>query len=187
MSAAVTSPPPKLLTAEEYAALPDDGLVTELVRGVVVEYPFCTGPHGYVCANIGSELWKHVRHHDLGRVMQRSGIITCRDPDCVRGPDVSFFSYSRLPRGPLPTGYPDVMPELVVEVVDSAQEWREVYAKIEEYHTAGVGLVVVADTERELVVLFRKGELGTQFRPSDELTLPGVFPDFRVPVRTLFE
>ena len=38
------------------------------------------------------------------------------DPDTVRGADVAFYSYSRMPRGPLPPGYLPVPPELVFEV-----------------------------------------------------------------------
>ena len=37
---------------------------------------------------------------DLGRVVTNdSGIVTQRDPDTVRGADVAYYSYARLPKG----------------------------------------------------------------------------------------
>ena len=41
-----------LLTAEQYAELPDDGRPTELVRGRIVETDMPNPRHGEVCANV---------------------------------------------------------------------------------------------------------------------------------------
>src|SRR5258707_14195736 len=90
------------LTAEEYALL-DNGQPTELVRGRIVPmnppYPW----HGYVCSKLSRILGNYVEEHDLGRVMSNdSGVVTERGPDTVRGADVAFYSYDRLPKGPIP-------------------------------------------------------------------------------------
>src|SRR5882672_3601531 len=101
----MSAAPERLLTAEEYWLLPDNGRPTELVRGRVVEMKVATPRHGYFCANIGCILGNFVAEHDLGRVMSNdSGVVTHRGPDTVRGADVCFYSYSRLPKGPLPEG-----------------------------------------------------------------------------------
>ena len=55
--------------------------------------------------------------HNLGHVVSNdSGVVTERDPDTVRGADVAFYSYGRVPPGPFPRGYLAVAPELVFEV-----------------------------------------------------------------------
>ena len=73
--------------------------------------------HGYYCGNICRILGNHVAANGLGRVMTNdSGIVTEREPDSVRGADVAFYSFTRLPRGLLPEGYLEVSPELVFEV-----------------------------------------------------------------------
>lgn len=93
----------KLLTVDEYSRLPDDGRKTELVRGRIVEVPPTYPYHGYVCGNVFRYVDQFVRERALGRVITNdTGVITERDPDTLRGADVAYYSYERLPRGPLP-------------------------------------------------------------------------------------
>ena len=48
---------------------------------------------------------------DLGHILiNDSGIITRRNPDSVRGADVFYISFIRMPRGTLPQSYLDVPP-----------------------------------------------------------------------------
>src|SRR5580704_4314992 len=112
----VTALTESLYTASQYAALPDNGKMTELVRGRIVEMPNPTPSHGYVCANISAALREFERSQQLGRVVSNgSGVKTEEGPDTVRGPDVAFYSFKRVPKGSLPTGYwPS--PEIVFEV-----------------------------------------------------------------------
>ena len=65
---------------------------------------------GQVCYNVAvSDGAIHADDHDLGHVLSNdSGVITERGPDTVRGADVCFYSYERVPKGPLPPGYLDV-------------------------------------------------------------------------------
>ena len=105
MATATLTPLPasvRLMTVEEYVALPDDGRLTELVRGRIVEMPSPKPAHGYVCVNVSSVLRSHVRSRKLGRVVSNdSGVITERDPDSMRGPDVAFYSFDVVPEGPV--------------------------------------------------------------------------------------
>ncbi len=103
----VTSAPAtrRLLNAAEYAQLPDRGIPTELVRGRVVEMNVPAPRHGEIGANITTLINPHVRGKGMGRVVSNDGgIVTERDPDTVRGGDVAYYSYARVPQGPLPAG-----------------------------------------------------------------------------------
>ena len=114
----------KLLTAEEYGRLPNDGRLTELVRGRIVEMnrPFTS--HGFYMNRIGYLLTQFVEEHRIGRiVVGDAGLVTQHDPDTVRGPDVAFYSYQRIPSGPLPDGYWPSSPELVVEIRSKTDRW----------------------------------------------------------------
>jgi Uma2 family endonuclease len=184
---ATLSPPPKLLTAEEYAAMPDDGRTTELVKGVIVEMPSPSSSHGYVCGNFAFQLNLYVRQRDLGRVVSNdSGVITERGPDTMRGVDVAYYSYDRVPRGPLPPGYWPA-PELVVEVRSPSDRTSVVMAKVSEYLAAGVRVVLVAWPEQTTIMAYSEEFFNRSFGAGEDLVLPELFPDFRVPVRTLFE
>ena len=124
---AVAHPPPSaktLLTVEEYVTLPDDGRRTELVNGEVIELPPPASDHGYVCGNVVGELRNYVLHRDLGRVVGNdSGVATTRAPDSLRGMDVGYYSFARVPKGPRPKGYWPA-PELIFEVKSPSDRTR---------------------------------------------------------------
>jgi len=82
---------PTFLTAEEYGRLPANGRLTELVRGRVVELTRRFTAHGFYLNQIGFWLSSFVQQHELGRVVGGgAGMVTQRNPDSVRGPDVAF-------------------------------------------------------------------------------------------------
>jgi Uma2 family endonuclease len=187
-TSAPTNTTERLLTAEEYLALPDDGRQTELVRGRVVEVPPANFRHGVLCNRIGRLIGNFVEDRNLGWVINNdAGVITRRDPDSVRGPDVAFFSYSRVPKGQTPEGYPSVAPELVFEVRSPSDRWSAISAKAGEYLNAGVLVVCVLDPETESIGVYTENEFPRRLTIGEELTLPEVLPDFRVPVRRFFE
>ena len=177
-----------LLTAEEFAELPDDGRLTELVRGVVVPMNMPAPRHGELCVRIIEVLLQYLANHPIGRLVSNdSGVVTERDPDTVRGPDVAFYSYARVPQGPMPRGYLRVVPELVFEVRSPGDRWREIHDKIGEYLGVGVTLACVLDQQTETAHVYHADQAPREVRRDEELTLPEVLPDFRVPVRRFFE
>ena len=185
MATATATP---LLTAEEYANLPDPGVPQELVRGTIVTMPVPGRRHGYVCMRVGRILGDFVESRDLGRLFSNNtGVITGRSPDTVRGADVAYYSFARLPKGPVPDGVGPEIPELVVEVRSPSDRWREVQAKVSEYLKAGVLAVVVLDPDSETGHVFTSDDPPRTLAASDDLVLPGVLEGFRVPVGRFFE
>ncbi len=175
-----------LLTAAEYLQLPDRGIPTELIRGRVVEMNVPAPRHGEICVNVIAQIHPHIRANKLGRLVSNDGgVVTEQDPDTVRGADVAFYSYSRIPPGPLPQGYLDVVPELVFKVRSPTDRWSKVFFKVGEYLAAGVSVVCVLDQVLETVHLCRDNEFRHILSNSDELHLPDVLGDFRVPVQAL--
>jgi Uma2 family endonuclease len=185
MAAAISE---KLMTAEEYCLLPDNGQQTELVRGKVVPVNMPRPRHGQICARVVSLLQRHLDDHPLGHVVSNdSGVPTEHDPDTVRGADVAFYSYTRVPAGPLPSsGYLPVPPEVVFEVRSPFDRWRAVLTKVAEYLNAGVGTVCVLDDASEAVHVFMDDDPVRVLTVDQTLTLPGVLPEFQVVVRRFF-
>ncbi len=179
-----------LISAEDFAKRPDAGVPQELVRGRVITMTPPRPYHGYVCLNLGSLLREHVKTHDLGYVMTNdSGVITQRGPDTVRGADVAFYSYAKVPKGTLPRDrYLDVAPDLVAEVLSPEDRWSQVLMKVAEYLGAGVGVVLVLDPARKTVHLYEGNEPVRILTEAEELVLAGVLGEgFRVSVDRLFE
>ncbi|HEY7425483.1 MAG TPA: Uma2 family endonuclease [Gemmataceae bacterium] len=177
-----------LLTAEEFLRLPNDGRPRELVRGRIVYMNVPMPRHGQICGQVYYLLRRHLEEHPLGHVVcNDSGVQTERGPDTVRGADVAFYSYSRVPPGPLPQGYLPVVPELVFEVRSPTDRWGRILAKVAEYLEAGVTVVCVLDQMTEQGRVYRSDDPGQEFTAEQELTIPDVLPDFRVVVQRFFE
>jgi Uma2 family endonuclease len=178
----------RLLTAEEFGCLADDGRLRELVRGRIVTLNMPYPRHGYYCLRIGRILGNFVEDRDLGRVVGNdAGIITERGPDTVRGADVAYYSYQIVPRGPLVDGYLDVVPELICEVLSPSDRTPQVLAKVAEYLQAGVRVVCVFQPARESVTIYVADREEVRLTADDDFTLPDLLGDFRVPVRRFFE
>jgi Uma2 family endonuclease len=176
------------LTAEQFVERPDPGYPEELVRGRIVPMPVPDRRHGYVCGRTDRIFGNFVDAREIGRVMcNDSGVITERGPDTVRGADVAYYSYARLPKGPVPTGVGPEVPELVVEVRSATDRWRKVLDKVSEYLNAGVLVVVVLDPGPRVAHVFSPDDPPRTLTTEEELILPGVLDDFRVRVGQFFE
>jgi Uma2 family endonuclease len=181
-----TGAPPALLTAAEFVARYQH-VHAELVKGVVKEYPVPTQKHGLICLEIAFAIKDFVTRNDLGRVTSNDSFVQVRrDPDTVRGGDVCFFSYERLPRGKMPDGLLPVAPDLVVEVRSPTDRWSTIFEKVGEYLNASVRVVVVLDDASASASVYRADELQQIFHNGDELTVPDVLPGFTVPISRLF-
>jgi|SRR5581483_27149 len=181
----VASPP--AMTLDEFFKLHGHESNVELVRGQVVRYPMAGAKHGFINVNAAMIIGGFVRSHKLGRVMSNDTFVRVA-ADTVRGADVCFLSYARLPTGqPLPDGILEVPPELVVEVKSPSDLWTDLLGKVLDYLRAGVAAVVVIDPKTESASVFRPGERQDVFEKDQTLTLPDVLPGFEVPVARFFE
>jgi Uma2 family endonuclease len=181
----VVSQPPKL-TVEEFDKLHGNESNVELVRGQVVRYPMAGARHGLVNIKAAVALYSFVEANKLGRVMSHDTFIRI-SPETVRGADLCFMSYARLPATEqVPEGVLEVSPELVVEVRSPSDLWTEILAKAEEYVQAGVAIVVILDPKTETASVIRPGTKQETFEKSQTLTIPDVLPGFAVPVSQFF-
>ena len=187
---ASTPPPPMgLMTEEEFLELHGGESSIELLDGVVVRYPMPGFPHGFVGNNLAYEITAFVKQHRLGRVCNNDTLIRIRrNPDRTRGADLIFLSYAKLGLdAEVPEGIMKVVPELIGEVKSPSDTWPEVFAKVEDYLTLGVNVVLVVDTPKQTINLYRRDQAQQSFDRADTLTIPDVLPGFSVPVASLFQ
>ena len=178
----------RLITAQEFLLMPDDGVPKELVRGRIEPMNVPAPKHGYFCGRICRFVGKFAYDEDRGRVMcNKAGVITERDPDTVRGPDVSYYSYERLPRGPLPEGYLDIVPNAAFEVRSPTDSWRRTHSMVDELLNAGVSVVCVVDPRTESITVYSNDGPPRALYKGDTLTLPDILPGFELPIARLFE
>ncbi len=123
-------------------------------------------------------LANHVDAHQLGAVYAaETGFTLARHPDTVRASDIAFVRGERLP-DPEPAGFPDLAPDLVVEVLSPGDRPGEVLAKVADWLSAGTRLLWVVDPERRLARVYRHD--GTETIVTAEGALDGedVLPGF---------
>lgn len=173
----VRSMPATLMTAEELLHTSVPGKRVELVRGVLVVREPPGLRHGRVAVNLAVRLVEHVRALDLGQVYVEAGFKLARAPDTVRGPDVAFISRARLP-DPEPVGYPDMAPDLAVEIVSPRDRPGEILAKVADWLSAGTRLVWVIDPERRRARIYRPDGSEASLTEDEDLSGEDVLPRF---------
>lgn len=174
----------RLLTAEEFERLPDDDFKYELVEGRVVKMSPPGARHGAIAVRLGHLLYDYVDDRKLGVVMTETGYTLQRDPDTVRGPDLSFVRAERLSDG-LPRGFFSGPPDFVVEIVSPDDRLRELRDKAAEYLMRGVHLVWVVDPVRKRVTQYSTGCDPVIFTIGDQLDGGNVIPGFRCDVSAI--
>jgi Uma2 family endonuclease len=176
----------KLITAEEFARMPNppDGSRQELVRGVIETMPPPGTRHGVCCLKVGRRVGNFVDEQNRGTVASNdSGFVSERDPDTVRGPDISYWSRERLPE--VPVGYAEVSPDLAVEVVSPSDHFAGIQRKVEHHLTHGVRLVWVVDPEDRSVTVCRPQQQPRTLGENDILSGEDVLPGFSCRVADL--
>jgi len=178
----------KLITADEFILMPEpeDGSKEELVKGVVETVPPPGFEHGECQAAVAALIYIHVKSNRIGRVVTESGVRTEEDPDTVRGPDVSYWSAERLPLNQRVQGYPEIAPDLCVEVVTKHTSRKKLRAKADEYLFAGVRMIWIVDPEERTVEIVRNPEESRTLSEKATLTGEDVLPGFECKVAELF-
>jgi Uma2 family endonuclease len=176
----------KPITAEEFFLMPPptDGAQQELVRGEIITMPPPGGMHGVSCNKAGRRLGNFVEDNDRGTVASNdTGFITQRNPDSVRGPDVSYWSKERLKE--VPVGYIDIAPDMLVEVLSPSNTWKQIRAKLIEYFGLGVRLVWVIAPEDRTLTIFRTPDEGRLLHETATVTGEDVLQGFSCRVSDL--
>ena len=176
----------KLLTAEEFLLLPDNGMRRSLVRGEVVEEMPVGGEHGGLAVLFVRYLDRWAEAHDAGWVGVEAGFVLARNPDLVRAPDVSFVRKDRLPAGGAPRSFWELAPDLAVEIISPTETATEVRDKVADYLAAGTPLVLVAYPARREIVAHTPDDLARTYHAADTLTSPDVLPGFARQVADFF-
>ncbi len=107
--------------------------------------------------------------------------------DTVRGPDVAFVSWARLPNGRIPTDpVPDLVPNFVIEVLSVGNTYAEMSRKRREYFHAGVELLWMVDHRARTVTVFRSPQDASVVNEGDKLDGGSVLPGWQVDIADLF-
>lgn len=182
------------MTAEQLVGYEIPGKRVELVRGKLVVREPAGFSHGTLTLRLGIALGNHLTREreqqgwakTRGRLATADpGFTLARRPDTVRAPDIAYVSRERY-AGPMPDGFPELAPDLAVEVRSPSDRTGAVVAKVGDWLSAGTLLVWVVDPPREQLVVYRANGGVTVLTIADTLTGDELLPGFALPLRELF-
>lgn len=180
-------PTPRLMTADELLHLPKDtpngDRLYELHAGRLVVREPPGGQHGQVQMQLGSLLTAYVRQHRLGIVFSETGVWLSRDPDTVKGPDLSFVRHGRLPGGVVPPGYLELPPDLAVEIRSPNDRKGKEQARVRALLAGGVRLVWHVEPPKRRATLHAPGADPELLGEDGFLDGRDVVPGFRCRLR----
>ena len=178
---------PRLMTAEEFFALPGDEHA-ELVDGVLVMVPPAGHAHGSVNSRLLSRLAAHVYGEGLGELYDSStGFLLRRGPDLVRAPDVAFVRADRVPllqHGK--AGSLVLAPDLAVETLSPSNTASQMQRKTEEYLRYGTRAVWVIDPDERTAAVYAVDAPVRYLGEGDALDGGDLVPGFAVPLAFVF-
>ena len=177
----------QFLRAEDLYSLPDDERKYELQAGVILSEPTTGGRHGRVSANLIARLVFWVRRHKLGVVYSNdTGYLLARNPDTVRGPDISFLTKKRFDEIEDDVRLIPGAPDLAIETVSPSDTPSHIHAKVGDYLAAGTRLVWIVDPGRHEVTVYTTLLAPVILKASDRLDGGELLPGFSVRVAELF-
>lgn len=107
--------------------------------------------------------------------------------DTVRGPDVAFVAWDRMPGGQIPKEpVPDLVPNFVVEVLSAGNTFGEMSRKRREYFQAGVELLWMVDHRSRTVTVFQSALDSRVLTEEQGLDGGEVLPGWQVDIAKLF-
>src|SRR5262249_7555804 len=158
----------------------------ELIDGVLVEKTVGFN-ESLIAAFLIQVVRSFVTEHRLGLVAGPDGMMKFTKGQ-VRIPDLSYFSWDRLPGNKAPTEpVPEIVPDLVVEVLSKSNTAREMVRKLDEYFDAGIRLVWLVDPGSKEVVVYSGPKTGSKLVPGHMLDGGQVLPGFQLEVAKIFE
>ena len=178
---------PRLMTAEEFAMMPDDDMRHELVNGEAIEL---SGPpmppHGRAQAKTANALIRFAARGGRGEVFVGTGFLISRNPDTVRAPDAALVLADRLPDGDLPSAYFPFAPDIAVEVILRSDTLSAARERALMWLDAGSALVWTLFPESRSATIYRPNGDITMLDEDDVLDAAPVLDGFGVRVSELF-
>ncbi|HEX4561354.1 MAG TPA: Uma2 family endonuclease [Gemmatimonadales bacterium] len=174
------------MTADELLKLHIPSKRIELVEGVAMVREPAGYVHGRVTMNLTARLVLHLRDvPEAGQLIAgATGFTLAKGPDTVRSPDIAYIRPGRVPH-PKTQGFPELAPDLVVDVLSPEDRTREIQQRAGQWLAAGTHVVWVVDPRRQTTHVYRSD--GTEEFIGTDGSLQGedILPGFTCPLEAI--
>ena len=173
------------LTDEKLLALPDEGVIYEVIDGELVTMSPAGSRHGRFAFNVAHALgnWLDAGHSGQVYIAETAFWLT---PTTLRVPDVSYIA-TPLPVDEEPEGFRDGAPDLAVEVVSPTERTKDVEDKVKLYLDAGAKQVWTLYPQIKMVTVHTPDGMTKRYALGDTLTGGDLLPEFSLKVADIFK
>jgi len=173
-----------ILSGEQLLNMGDVG-PCELVDGRIIPMSPAGAEHGTIEGNIAYLLNSYIRPRSLGWVLTGEvGIYTRHDPDRVRAADVAFVSKGQIDS--IPSGFLDIPPELVVEIVSPSDRWQDLRDKIDEYFLIQVQTLWIVEPKTQTIMVYSSPTTATKYDNAQIVVVTETLTGLEVSVSEVF-
>lgn len=178
----------RLATIADIEAMPEEPGRVALIEGELYQMAPAGGRQGRLGVRFTVALHLFVEAHHSGVVYSAdTSFVLQREPDTLLAPDVTFIRHDRVPVGDDEIGFPEVVPDLVVEILSPSNTSTMMTKKVNAYLAAGVSLIWVVDPGHSVIFVHDQegnhGEIGLDGILDGGHVLPGL----SLPVAGLFQ
>lgn len=169
------------LTLEQFRRLPAEEPALEYWRGAVTQKVSPKGPHGALQLGLGRRVDNFAVPRRLARAFTETRVTFAGESTV---PDLVVYRWVRIPRDDRGEVAEDftTAPDVAVEILSPGQSRRDLVERCRWYAAHGVPLVILADSQRRAVRLFRPDADSGDLRGADLLDLGAVVPGLSSPL-----
>lgn len=138
---------------------------------------------GEISARFCAFLFSWVEPRQLGHIIGSRSGFQLPNGDIV-APRISFFSRERLKR--VPRTYPELVPDLVVEIKSAFDRLISVQQIIQRFLDLGVKVALLIDPDSQTVSVYRPSSGVTVLGNGEKLTVSELFPEWELVVSELW-
>ncbi|MGB7344787.1 MAG: Uma2 family endonuclease [Pirellulaceae bacterium] len=181
-----SDPMPGTATIDDVTRLREaEGRLYELVDRTLVEKAM-GWQESLLAMVLGHWLYEFLEEHNLGVATGADGMTRLLG-DTVRGPDVAFVHWDRLADGRIPDApIPELVPNLVIEILSVSNTRGEMARKRREYFHAGVELIWFVDPRGRTVAVFTSADDFSVHEETAIIDGGKVLPGWKVDLGKLF-
>jgi Uma2 family endonuclease len=177
----------RLATVADVEAMADEPGRVALIEGELFRMVPEGGRHGRLAVRFTVAIDAYVEAQRLGVLYGAdTGSVLQRSPDTLLAPDLAFIQDGRAPEGEEEIGYPDVVPDFVVEILSPSNTSSMMAKKLKAYLATGVRLIWAIDPVHSTVVVHQGGGSPRVVGHDDVLDGGDVLPGLRLPIADIF-
>jgi Uma2 family endonuclease len=175
------------LTYDDFAQIPNDGLLHEIIDGEHYVTPAPSKRHQRILLRLSVLVENHLQQHRVGEVFFSPFDVLLSEFDILE-PDLLFISHARSAL--LTEKNLQGAPNLVVEILSPSTASRDKRLKREVYERTSVDEYWVVDPDRDVVDVYRRSGAAfvdaVRFGREQTLTTP-LLPTLEIPLAKVFE